>query len=162
MKIEGGKLTTPQKKLPAKSPALLGLNLVEKHVFLNQKWELFQRMTIISDNAISRIWTFLFPNLAKWGEINVDRPKFLTNSLILFTNSHSDHPLLNPYFECYLCGFFHLNSSYFFLIILTFHLSIKIRYNNSVTFSTPEWIKEQIFKSRLLSVYEFSETSSCI
>ena len=47
---------------------------------------------LVSDNKISEVLAFLFQNLAKWYERNTDWPKFMTDSLILFT---SDSP-----FEC--------------------------------------------------------------
>ena len=51
-----------------------------------------RKITLVSDNKISEVLAFLFQNLAKWYERNTDWPKFMTDSLILFT---SDSP-----FEC--------------------------------------------------------------
>ena len=37
----------------------------------------------------------------KWDERSIEQPKFTTDHSSLFTNGHSDCPLLNPYFECW-------------------------------------------------------------
>ena len=57
-------------------------------------------VTLVWDNKKFEVWAFLFQNLAKWDERNIDRPKYANDLLILFTNGHYDHPLLNPYFDC--------------------------------------------------------------
>ena len=59
-----------------------------------------RKINLVSDSKISEVWAFLFQNLAKWHEGNIDWPKFLTDGSILFRNGHSDCPLSNPYFEC--------------------------------------------------------------
>ena len=38
-----------------------------------------RKITLASDNKISEVWTFLFQNLAKWDERNIDWPKFMTH-----------------------------------------------------------------------------------
>ena len=46
----------------------------------------------------SEVWAFLFQNLLKWDERNIDQPKFTVNRSILFINGHGARPLSNPYF----------------------------------------------------------------
>ena len=59
------------------------------------------RMTTLeSGKIISKIWAFLYPRLVKSDERNIDWPKFMTSRLILFINSHSDHPLMNRSLKC--------------------------------------------------------------
>ena len=54
-----------------------------------------RKITLVSDNKISEIWTFLFWNLTKWDKRNIDQPKFTTDHSILSTDDHSDRLLSN-------------------------------------------------------------------
>ena len=52
-----------------------------------------EKITLVSDNKISKAWAFSFQNMAKWDERKTDQLKFTTDHSILFTKGHSDHTL---------------------------------------------------------------------
>ena len=47
-----------------------------------------RKMTLVLHNEIYEVLAFLFQNFEKWDEGNIDRPEFMNDCLILFTNSH--------------------------------------------------------------------------
>ena len=53
-----------------------------------------RKIALVADNKMSKVWAFLFQNLAKWDERNIDQPKFMTTAQFYLRTV-----IMNPHYQ---------------------------------------------------------------